>query len=124
MVRVCVRSLLCGDRIVSDLLPQGEATVRDAPIPKAVHPAPAMKFQVGAVPGISVVRTPDLDTGPRVPSKDRHLPPAGRSELIRFIRRKARSVAGCIESTFRDPVVVGSDLSAAGGPVRVYEVEL
>src|SRR3989475_10793492 len=104
MVRVRVRSLLCGDRIVSDLLPQGEATVRDAPIPKAVHPAPAMKFQVGAVPGISVVRTPDLDTGPRVPSKDRHLPPAGRSEFIRFIRSKPRSPVACIERAFRDPI--------------------
>src|SRR5438552_2874896 len=114
------RVVIQPDPMMTALAPRA---FREAPIPRGVHPAPAMKFQVGAVPGISVVRTPDLDTGPRVPSKDRHLPPAGRSEFIRFIRRKARSVAGCIESSFRDPVVVGSDWRAAGDQVRADEEE-
>src|SRR2546421_9110061 len=75
VVRMGVGSLLRGLRIVGDLLPQGKAPVRDAPISEAVHSVFAMEFQVGPVPRISVIRTPDLDAGPRVPSKDRDLPP-------------------------------------------------
>src|SRR5467141_2678879 len=44
VVRVGLGALLRGLWIVGDLLPQGKAAVRDAPVPQAVHPMFAMEF--------------------------------------------------------------------------------
>src|SRR5205823_5003130 len=84
---------------VGNLFGQGDAPVRDPPVSKAVPPVLAVKFQVGAVSGISVIGAPDLDAGPRVPREDRYLPPTGRRYGVRFVRRKARSLASGIESS-------------------------
>src|SRR2546421_4646353 len=112
MVRMGGGSLLRGVGVVGDLLSQGELPVRDTPVPQAVHPMFAMKLQVGAVPRISVVRTPDLDAGPRVPRKNRDFPRAGRGERVRLIRRKARSVPSRIETTLFETVLVSADRRA------------
>src|SRR5207247_8883657 len=90
---------------------------------RSVQPIVAMKLQVGAVPRISVVRTPDLDAGPRVPRKNRDFPLAGRGERVRLIRRKARSVPSRIETTLFETVLVGADRRAPGDEVRIHEEE-
>src|SRR2546428_8156881 len=123
MARMGGGSLFRGIGVVGDFLPQGELPVRDTPVPQAVHPMFAMKLQVGAVPRISVVRTPDLDAGPRVPRKDRDLPLAGRGERVWLIRRKARSVPSRIETTLFETVLVGADRRAPGDEVRIHEEE-
>src|SRR3989442_7895260 len=71
----------------------------------------------------SVVRTPDLDAGPRVPRKDRDFPLAGRGERVRLIRRKARSVPSRIETTLFETVLVSADRRAPGDEVRIHEEE-
>src|SRR3989442_8388045 len=83
----------------------------------------AMNLQVGAVPRISVVRTPDLDAGPRVPRKNRDFPLAGRRERVRLIRRKARSVPSPIETTLFETVLVTADRRAPGDDARIHEEE-
>src|SRR5438132_14233479 len=98
-VRMGGGSLLRGIGVVGDLLSQGELPVRDTPVPQAVRPMFAMKLQVAAVPRISVVRTPDLDAGPRVPRKNRDFPLAGRGERVRPLWCKARSVPSRIDTT-------------------------
>src|SRR3989440_9154808 len=123
MVRMGGGSLLRGVGVVGDLLSQGELPVRDTPVPQAVHPMFAMKLEVGAVPRISVVRTPDLDAGPRVPRKNRDFPMAGRGERVRLIRRKARSVPSRIETTLFETVLVSADRRAPGDEVRIHEEE-
>src|SRR2546421_1807463 len=123
MVRMGGGSLLRGVGVVGDFLSEGELPVRDTPVPQAVHPMFAMKLQVGAVPRISVVRTPDLDTGPRIPRKNRDFPLAGRGERVRLIRRKARSVPSRIETTLFETVIVGADRRAPGDEVRIHEEE-
>src|SRR6267143_1812904 len=121
MVRMGVGSLLRSVRVVGDLLPQREAPVRDAPVPQAVHPMLAMEFQVGAVPGISVVRTPDLDAGSRVPRQDRDFPPTGRGESVWLMGRKARPFASGIETTLVETVFVCADGRPPSDSVRVDE---
>src|SRR5256886_8106341 len=123
MVRMVGGSLLRGVGVVGDLLSQGELPVRDAPVPQAVHSMFAMKLQVVAVPPISVVRTPDLDAGPRVPRKDRDFPLSGRGERVRLIRRKSRSVPSRIETTLFETVLVSADRRAPGDEVRIHEEE-
>src|SRR5437879_11470108 len=87
MIRMGGGSLLRGIGVVGDFLSQGELPVRDTPVPQAVHPMFAMKLQVGAVPRISVVRTPDLDTGTRVPRTTRDFTLAGSGDRLLVIRR-------------------------------------
>src|SRR3989454_11643747 len=123
MVRMGGGSLLRGVGVVGDLLSQGELPVRDTPVPQAVHPMFAMKLQVGAVPRISVVRTPALDAGPRVPRKNRDFPPAGRGERVRLLGRKARSVPSRIETTLFETFLEGADRRAPGDEVRITEEE-
>src|SRR5437879_9388847 len=123
MVRMGGGSLLRGVGVVGDLLSQGELPVRDTPVPQAVHPMFAMKLQVGAVPRISVVRTPDLDAGPRVARKNRDFPLAGRGERVRLLWRKARSVPSRIETTLFETVLVGADRRAPGDRGRTHEEE-
>src|SRR5205807_9187834 len=84
-------------------------------------PVLAVKFQVGAVSRISVIRAPDLDAGPRVPGEDRHFPPTGRRYGIRFVRRTARSLAGGVKSSFHQPVFVRTDRRSSGDEVGVDE---
>ena len=121
VLRVGLRAFLRGHRIVGNLFGQGDAPVRDPPVSKAVPPVLAVKFQVGAVSGISVIGAPDLDAGPRVPREDRYLPPTGRRYGVRFVRRKARSLASGIESSFRESVFVSTDRSSSGDEVGVDE---
>src|SRR5256712_13225108 len=116
-------ALLRSVGVVGDFPPQGGLRVRDTPVRQAVHPMFAMKLQVGAVPRISVVRTPDLDAGPRVPRKNRDFPSAGRGEHVRLLWRKARSVPSRIETTLFETVLVGADRRAPGDEVRIHEEE-
>ena len=114
VLRVGLRSFLRGHRIVGNLFGQGDAPVGDPPVSEAVLPVLAVKFQVGAVSRISVIRAPDLDAGPRVPREDRHFPPTGRRYGIRFVRRTARSLAGGVKSSFHQPVFVRTDRRSSG----------
>src|SRR2546428_13299640 len=116
-------SLVRGVGSVGHVPANGALPVRDTPVPQAVHPMFAMKLQVGAVPRISVVRTPDLDAGPRVPRKNRDFPLAGRGERVRLLWRKARSVPSRIETTLFETVLVGADRRAPGDEVRIHEEE-
>src|SRR5205807_9197116 len=71
--------------------------------------------------GVAVVRTPNLDARSRVPREDRDLPPTGHREGVRFIWREARSVAGRVEPTFFETVLVGADGCPSRDEVRVDE---
>src|SRR5207247_9061694 len=121
VLRVALRSFLRAHRIVGNLFGQGDAPVGDPPVSEAVPPVLPVKFQVGAVSGISVIRAPDLDAGPRVPRESRHLSPTGRGYGVWFVRRKARSLAGGVESSFPQPVFVRTDRSSSGDEVGVDE---
>src|SRR5207253_1857345 len=121
VLRVGLRSFLRAHRIVGNLFGQGDAPVGDPPVSEAVPPVLPVKFQVGAVSRISVIRAPDLDAGPRVPRESRHLSPTGRGYGVWFVRRKARSLAGSVESSFPQPVFVRTDRSSSGDEVGVDE---
>src|SRR5437660_2639154 len=121
MVRMGLGSLPGGIRVVQHLLPQSEAPVCDAPVPQSVHPVFAVEFQVGAVPGVSIVGAPHLDARPRVPREDRDFAPTGCRERVWLVWRKARSVAGRVETALAQAVFVRADWRAPGDEVRIYE---
>src|SRR3989440_9945504 len=121
MVRMGLGSLPGGIRVVRHFLPQSESAVCDAPVSQSVHPVFAVEFQVGAVPGVSIVGAPHLDARPRVPREDHDFAPTGRRDRVRLVRRKARSVAGRIETALAQAVFVRADGSASGNEVRIYE---
>src|SRR5437867_1182349 len=121
VLAVVLRSILAAHRIVGNLFGQGDAPVGHPQVSEAVPPVLPVKFQVGAVSGISVIGAPDLDAGPRVPRESRHLSPTGRGYGVWFVRRKARSLAGGVESSFPQPVFVRTDRSSSGDEVGVDE---
>src|SRR5438552_17572029 len=121
VLRVALPSFPRAHRIVGNLFGQGDAPVGDPPVSEAVRPVLPGKFQVGAVSRISVIRAPDLDAGPRVPRESRHLSPTGRGYGVWFVRRKARSLAGSVESSFPQPVFVRTDRSSSSDEVAVDE---
>src|SRR5437764_12860850 len=121
VVRMGLGSGPGGTRVVQHLLRQSESPVCDAPVPQSVHPVFAVEFQVGAVPGVSIVGAPHLDARPRVPREDRDFTPAERRERVWLVWRKARSVAGRVETALAQAVFVRTDWGASGDEVRMYE---
>src|SRR5437016_13672650 len=67
VLRVGLRSFLRAHRIVGNLLGQGAAPVADPPVSEDLRPVLPVKFQSGAVSGISVIAAPALAAGPRAP---------------------------------------------------------
>src|SRR5207249_5390538 len=92
--------------------------------PTALSPSSALSLHDAlpiSVPRVSIVGAPHLDARPRVPREDRDFAPTGRRDRVRLVRRKARSVAGRIETPLAQAVFVRADGGASGDEVRIYE---
>src|SRR5207249_10758040 len=81
--------------------------------PTALSPSSALSLHDAlpiSVPRVSIVGAPHLDARPRVPREDRDFAPTGRRDRVWLVRRKARSVAGRIETALAQAVFVRSEV--------------